>query len=360
MVWLAKEKHAGVVGVNLLEKLQLPLLPALYGALLAGVDYVLMGAGIPTQIPRVLDQLTRHEPSRYDVHVTGAQRADDYHASFDPHSILSEPSTLLTRPHFLPIISAASLAQLLMRAGHVDGFVVEGPTAGGHNAPPRGRMQLTSDGEPIYGKRDEVDLERMRSLGLPFWLAGSYSTPKRMREALQHGAHGIQVGSIFALSNESELDPVLKSTARQLGFKQDLRVITDPLASSTGFPFKKAVLSGSLAEPEIYRGRRRLCDLGGLRELFVQDDGTIGYRCSAEPLEHYCLKGGKSNDAEGRMCLCNALLANIGLAQRRKNGGVEPPLVTLGSDLGFLTEIMADESSQYTAQQCVDYLLQST
>ena len=38
--------------------------------------------------------------------------------------------------------------------GRVDGFVVEGPTAGGHNAPPRGKLQLNDAGEPIYGERD--------------------------------------------------------------------------------------------------------------------------------------------------------------------------------------------------------------
>jgi NAD(P)H-dependent flavin oxidoreductase YrpB (nitropropane dioxygenase family) len=40
-------------------------------------------------------------------------------------------------------------------SGRVNGFVVEGPTAGGHNAPPRGRLQLSVEGEPIYRERDE-------------------------------------------------------------------------------------------------------------------------------------------------------------------------------------------------------------
>jgi hypothetical protein len=30
----------------------------------------------------------------------------------------------------------------------VDGFIVEAPVAGGHNAPPRGRPQLSETGEP--------------------------------------------------------------------------------------------------------------------------------------------------------------------------------------------------------------------
>ena len=35
----------------------------------------------------------------------------------------------------------------------VDGFVIEGPTAGGHNAPPRVKAGLNEHGEPIYGRR---------------------------------------------------------------------------------------------------------------------------------------------------------------------------------------------------------------
>jgi nitronate monooxygenase len=50
-VFLAKEGHSGPVGMNLLEKIQMPTLASLYGAMLGGVDYVLMGAGIPRMIP---------------------------------------------------------------------------------------------------------------------------------------------------------------------------------------------------------------------------------------------------------------------------------------------------------------------
>ncbi|HEX3002820.1 MAG TPA: hypothetical protein VHO27_01305, partial [Angustibacter sp.] len=71
-VWLAREGHDGLVGVNFLEKVQMATPAAAYGAMLAGVDYVLMGAGIPTQIPRLLDALARHDVATLDVHVDGA------------------------------------------------------------------------------------------------------------------------------------------------------------------------------------------------------------------------------------------------------------------------------------------------
>jgi NAD(P)H-dependent flavin oxidoreductase YrpB (nitropropane dioxygenase family) len=59
--------------------------------------------------------------------------------------------------------------------------VVEYPIAGGHNAPPRGGGSLDERGQPVYGERDEVDLEAMRALGVPFWLAGGSGSPERVR-----------------------------------------------------------------------------------------------------------------------------------------------------------------------------------
>ena len=46
-VWLAREGHPGLVGINYLRKIELPLPFACYGAMLAGVDHVLVGAGSP-------------------------------------------------------------------------------------------------------------------------------------------------------------------------------------------------------------------------------------------------------------------------------------------------------------------------
>ena len=60
-VFLAREGHDGAVGINFLEKIQLPHPPSVYGAMLAGVAYVVMGAGIPTMIPGVLDGLSQQE-----------------------------------------------------------------------------------------------------------------------------------------------------------------------------------------------------------------------------------------------------------------------------------------------------------
>ena len=164
-IFLAREGHDGPVGINYLEKIQLPLLPSMYGAMLAGVAAVLMGAGIPIRIPGVLDALALHGPAEYPLSITGSLAGEDTMMRFSPSDYAEGALPPLTRPAFYPIVSSNTLALTLVRKanGRVDGFIIEGPTAGGHNAPPRGKPALSAAGEPVYGER-ESPLPRCRSL----------------------------------------------------------------------------------------------------------------------------------------------------------------------------------------------------
>ena len=115
---------------------------------------------------------------------------------------------------------------MLRRAnGRVDGFIVEPPIAGGHNAPPRGKLQLNAAGEPVYGERDRVNVEDMRALGVPFWLAGGYGNAAKLREALDQGAAGVQVGTAFAFSRESGMSTRPESAADSAGHRGHRRGI---------------------------------------------------------------------------------------------------------------------------------------
>ena len=360
-VFLAREGHGGLVGINFLEKIQIPVLPSLYGAMLAGVDYVLMGAGIPLKVPLALDLFVNHQKSTYPLNVTGSQEGDDNLLRFDPRGLREDGPELpaLKRPFFLPIISSYTLALTLVRKanGRVDGFVVEGPTAGGHNAPPRGRLQLSDLGEPVYGERDAVDLAKIRELGLPFWLAGGHGTAEGLGEALAAGAAGIQVGTAFAFCEESGLDARYKEIVIGMAIAGTASVFTHPVASPTGFPFKVARVEGTLSEKEDYLLRTRICDLGYLREPYRRDDASLGYRCPAEPTATWAAKGGAAADTEGRRCLCNALLANIGHAQVRSDLLREKPLLTSGDDLTEIGRFLPEGASSYTAKDVVTKLL---
>ena len=255
--------------------------------MLAGVDYILMGAGIPRAIPGALDLLAQGQPASLPIDVEGALPGEQQTSTFDPQHFCGGAAPRLKRPLFLGIVASATLAIALAKkaSGRVDGFVVEGPTAGGHNAPPRGPLQLTPAGEPLYGPRDVPELDKIRALGLPFWLAGGYGRPGKLAEALRLGAAGIQVGTPFAFCDESGIQPEIKRQAIALSRLGQARVFTDPVASPTGFPFKVAQLENTLSNAANYHARRRICDLGYLRHLYRKADGTIGYRCPAEPLE---------------------------------------------------------------------------
>ncbi len=355
-VYLAREGHGGQVGINLLTKIQLPTLASLYGAMLAGVDCVLMGAGIPREIPAVLDALAEHRPVALRFEVEGLPPGATEYMRLDPGQHWSQPPAPLERPLFLPIIASNSLATVLARkaSGRVDGFIIEGPTAGGHNAPPRGDPRFNERGEPLYGERDVVDLAKVRELGLPFWLAGGAGQPGRLREALQAGAAGIQVGTLFAYCDESGLRDDLKRSVLEHVARGEVEVFTDPQASPTGYPFKVVRWDGDPGATT--PPRTRVCDLGYLRVAYVTPDGKTDYRCASEPVDAYLDKGGKVEDTIGRRCLCNALLANIGHPQARADGRVEPPLLTSGDDLVSLATFLAGRS-HYSAADVVAYLL---
>jgi nitronate monooxygenase len=355
---LAKEGHHHPVGINLMEKIQMPLPSALYGAMLAGVDYVLVGAGIPRAIPGVMDRLTTHLDISMTANVDGSRPEDDFKLRFDPRQVMENNLPVLKRPKFLAIVASNVLAITLARkaSGRVDGFIIEGPTAGGHNAPPRGGIVLDDNQEPIYGPKDEVDLIGIQKLGLPFWLAGSYGSPEKLKEALSHGAAGIQVGSVFAFCRESGLAENLKKQTLASAAAGTLSVFTDALCSPTGFPFKVVALAGSLSDKAVYEARKRVCNLAYLRSLYRRADGTLGYRCAAEPVEQYLKHDGKAEDAVGRKCLCNSLLANIALSQVSASGYVEPALVTAGNDTVFIHRLLEPGKKTYTAGYVLRYL----
>lgn len=366
-IWLAKQGHHSPIGTNQLEKIQMLHPYRFYGAMLAGVNYILEGAGIPIQVPGVLDGLSQNKPVSYKVDVAGSKRKLE--ATFDPSEMAPEITYELKRPGFLAIIASNALAKVLTStrvSGYVDGFVIEGPTAGGHNAPPRKKGEFNHRGEPVYGERDVVDLREIADLGRPFWLAGSYASPERIEEALTLGAAGVQVGTIFALSNESGIKPEEKQKIRAKAFRGELDIVTSEYASPTGFPFKVVQLEGTLSDPKVYNERQRSCDIGHLLEPYQARNGNVAFRCAAGPIAAYLQTTGKASlselseedrkKIEQSACLCNGLAATAGFAQKDKHGE-EPAIVTLGDRTDFIKNLIANENSGYSAYDAAKYLL---
>ena len=356
-VALAKEGHDGIVGMNLLTKVQIPTVPSLYGAMLAGVDYVLMGAGVPTHIPGLLDRLAIGDVIDLPLQIVGdAAPSQPPLLHFDP--TMFGPRRDLTRPKFIGIVSSHVLASALAKrsSGSVEGFVVERPSAGGHNAPPRGRFELDDEGNPLYGERDHVDYDAMRALDLPFWIGGSITSREDVVAALELGATGVQVGTLFAYCRESGFDPTLRHDILERVRHSSIHVTTSMTASPTGYPFKVAQSEGSISETAVYDERERKCDLGFLRDAYTKDDGTLGYRCPAEPADAYVKKGGLLADTLERTCLCNGLMATCGLGQVRSDGRHEPPIITSGDCIDQVRTLLGSAES-YGALDVMAHLL---
>jgi len=342
-VWLAKEGHDKPVGINFLRKVERPLPWALYGAMLAGAAYVLVGAGSPDELPAMIEKLSRHEPTAMSFKVYGA-RSDSgaFYAAVRPGT-LNTGGENLTPPKFLAIVSSFGLAREL--AGNPVtrpyGFVVEGSEAGGHSAAPA-MMRFDAAGKPllVYTDKDRADVGAIAGLGLPFWLAGAYANHARLKYARDMGAAGIQFGTLAALSSQSGLEPGLRSRVMKLLASGELKV-TNALVSPTGFPFKVAQVPGTISEEAVYQARRRRCDIGLLQTPYLKPDGSLGYRCPAEPVDAFVSKGGRAQNTAGRVCLCNALLAAAAVPQVQQDGYVEPAIVTLGEDLDSARELLA-------------------
>ncbi len=353
-VWLAKENNPNPISINYLEKIAMPHVYAITGAMFAGVDFITMGAGIPLQIPKVLEDIIEHREASYRVPVIG-ENITSHTMLFNPGKFFGGVLPPMKKPGFIPIVASNLLANIFMKklpAESVYGFVVEEPSAGGHNAPPR-KLILDEYGsaEPIYGEKDKVDYSAMKSLGVPFWIGGSYASPEKLKWALSVGAAGIQAGSIFALSEESGMDPVIRRKIRKLGFEGKLVVKTDMRISPTGFPFKVVNFEGTISEQEIYLARKRICDQCALVSVYERPDGKIGYRCASEPVDKFVAKGGNPADTIGRGCICNGLLSTAGFGNTE-----EAPIVTLGDDVHFLPFLMTDSDSSYSTAQAINYL----
>ncbi len=370
-VWLAKEGHEGNIFINFLKKIDVPLIYVMYGAMLAGVDGVIVGAGNPEGLPAICSRLARHEAVTTELFPLYREAGDAFHLPFDPQlaadgKLAQSP---LRRPAFLAIVSQVNLAKALAQSQSEapDGFIVEHHTAGGHNAGPQGPMRQDSKGQPIYSEIDEPDLQAIREVGLPFWLAGGYGTREKLQQALDAGATGAQVGSVFALAEESGMKPTFRTAilAALRNGTDDATLVRTTLFSPTGYPFKVVQLNDTVADDTVYSARRRVCDVGLLQQRGLSKttaDGTrrLFHRCQAGPISDFVGKRGLQRNTEDRRCLCNGLLSCVGFAQVVKHNGEtaeEPAIVTLGNHLDGIRRLSRHGQTTYWVRDVVTDIL---
>jgi NAD(P)H-dependent flavin oxidoreductase YrpB (nitropropane dioxygenase family) len=345
----AKKGHRGKVGINVMWKTTLTVLPSIYGAMLAGVDALLCGAGVPMELPGIVAKIRAGEDMEY-LPLTGTGTHVRLAISGDETAALLQSAP---EPKLIPILSNYAFSKRILDVWHKEysgarpfAFVLENHAAGGHNAPPRNKESF-SEADAIESYFDKVV-----ALGVPVYVAGAFEDGGSRADFeawTARGAYGLQVGSRFALCEESGMRADLRAQIIGTAARGELEVETSPLVSPTGYPLKVAHLPGTVSEPAIYAARQRVCDKKYLLQSHFQEqpDGTVKetYICSAMPPEEYVRLGGDIEDTKDRVCLCNGLLATAGYYDE-----VEPPAVTLGVSGKQVTEAL-------TAREIVEEIL---
>jgi len=230
-----------------------------------------------------------------------------------------------------------------------------------------GPLVRDAGGQPIYGEKDEADLAAIRAVGIPFWLAGGYGSASRLQEALAAGANGVQAGTVFALAEESGMKPEYRSAilAALRNGTADADLVHTTIFSPTGFSFKVVQLADTLADDDVYADRRRVCDIGMLQQRgFTRPDEhgqrTLFHRCPAGPIETFIKKRGLERNTDERRCLCNGLLACVGLGQVKEIQGElveEPAIVTLGNHLDGVRRLSRQGQVHYHVEDVVADIL---
>jgi NAD(P)H-dependent flavin oxidoreductase YrpB (nitropropane dioxygenase family) len=326
----AKLGHQGKVGINVMWKCPLTVLPSIYGAMLAGVDALLCGAGVPMELPTIVAGLRAGENLAFGaLHGTGTPVSLEIAGDHTAALLAQRPA-----PKLMPILSNVALPKRIvdvwqreLGGARPDAFILENHEAGGHNAPPRNKQS--------FSEKDGIDayFDAVRALGVPIYVAGAFPGGGSRADYLawrERGAYGIQVGSRFALADESGMRRDLKDTVlAHNAANPDDSLRTETALSPTGYPFKVVPLPGTVALSEVRAARKRICNKGYLMSGATRPrpDGSteLVYRCPAMPVSQFVKLGGDPDEAADRVCLCNALFSTVGFDSER-----EPALVTLG------------------------------
>jgi hypothetical protein len=67
-------------------------------------------------------------------------------------------------------------------------------------------------------------------------------------------------------------------------------------------------------------------------------------------------KGGEEEDLKARICLCNGLVAAVGLGQERPDGYKEAPLLTLGATTSDVEGMLKEFPTGWSAVDVINRL----
>ena len=294
-VSLAKSK-GGFAGINIMCALSRDYNDSVKGALDAGADVIISGAGLPLSLPAIQDP----------------------------------KETAL-----IPIVSSARALEIICKKWEKLGYrpdavVLEGPLAGGH----------------LGFKMDQIDIEANKLENLlppvkdmarkygdfPIIVAGGIYTNEDIAAYIKAGAAGVQMGTRFLATEESSASPYYKDCVVTAN-DEDIIVAFDP-GSPCGLPFR-IIKQSPMYVSALSKKRKPKCDKG----YVLQKDSEGKYSvCPARV----------SN--EHHFCICNGLLSSANY-----NPDKEEPLYTVGTNASRVDKIVSVKSlmQELTGKVCM-------
>jgi nitronate monooxygenase len=279
-ITLSKIKN-GFVGINIMAALGRDYTDSVKGAIDAGADAIISGAGLPLNLPAI-------QPPR---------------------------DTAL-----IPIVSSARALDIICKKWEKLGYrpdavVLEGPLAGGH----------------LGFRIDQVDLESNKLENLlppvkdmakkfgdfPVIVAGGIYTHDDIVSYMDKGADGVQMGTRFLATEESSATTAYKNAVVRAR-EEDIIVAHRP-GSPCGLPFRVIKQSPMYVSALVQR-RKPKCDKGYV--LMKDADGKYTI-CPAK------------EDNKDYFCICNGLLSSSGY-----NENEEEALYTVGTNASRVDKIL--------------------
>ncbi len=275
----------GFAGINIMCALVRDYEASVRGALDAGADAIISGAGLPLTLPAI-------QPPR---------------------------DTAL-----IPIVSSGRALDLICKKWEKLGYrpdavVLEGPLAGGH----------------LGFKIDQIDLESNRLENLlppvkemavkygdfPVIVAGGIYTHNDIVRFLKMGADGVQMGTRFLATEESSASAAYKKAVVEA--KEDDIVVAHDPGSPCGLPFR-VIKQSPMYVSALKKLRTPKCDKGYV--LLKDGEGKFTRCLAKESNEHH-------------FCICNGLLSSGGY-----NTDKEEPLYTVGTNASKVDKLLTVKS----------------
>ncbi len=271
----------GFAGINIMVALVRDYEDSVKGALDAGADVIISGAGLPLNLPAI-------QPPK---------------------------DTAL-----VPIVSSARALEIICkkweRLGYrPDAVVLEGPLAGGH---------LGFKIDQIYFESNKLEnlLPPVKDMAIkygnfPVIVAGGIYEHNDIVRFLRMGADGIQMGTRFLATEESSATQEYKQAV--VNAKDEDILVAEKPGSPCGLPFR-IIKQSPMYVSALKRLRKPKCDKG---YVLLKDAEGKFTRCPAKEYN------------ENYFCICNGLLSSAGY-----NPDKEEPLYTVGTNASRVERIV--------------------